>query len=51
MHILEHYPWPGNIRELRNVIERATILAEGDFIEANTCRRCSCHAARKRCRR
>ena len=26
--------WPGNIRELRNVIERATILAEGDFIEA-----------------
>ena len=34
MQILEQYPWPGNIRELRNVIERATILAEGDFIEA-----------------
>ena len=34
MYILEHYPWPGNIRELRNVIERATILAESDFIEA-----------------
>jgi len=33
MHILEHYPWPGNIRELRNVIERATILAESEFIE------------------
>jgi DNA-binding NtrC family response regulator len=33
MHLLEHYAWPGNIRELRNVIERATILAEGDFIE------------------
>jgi DNA-binding NtrC family response regulator len=33
MYVLEHYPWPGNIRELRNVIERATILAEGDFIE------------------
>src|SRR5262245_13429714 len=32
MRILEQYPWPGNIRELRNVIERATILAEGDFI-------------------
>ena len=33
MYLLEHYPWPGNIRELRNVIERATILSEGDFIE------------------
>src|SRR5215203_3770500 len=28
MYILEHYPWPGNIRELRNVIERATIRSE-----------------------
>jgi DNA-binding NtrC family response regulator len=33
MRILENYLWPGNIRELRNVIERATILAEGEFIE------------------
>src|SRR5687768_3638939 len=33
MCLLEHYGWPGNIRELRNVMERATILAEGDFIE------------------
>jgi DNA-binding NtrC family response regulator len=23
---LKSYPWPGNIRELRNVIERAVIL-------------------------
>ena len=51
MHLLEHYPWPGNIRELRNVIERATILAEGDFIEPRTCRRrSSSPAARRRCR-
>lgn len=34
MFILERYAWPGNIRELRNVIERATILAGGEFIEA-----------------
>jgi DNA-binding NtrC family response regulator len=33
MYVLERYPWPGNIRELRNVIERATILADSDFIE------------------
>ena len=27
------YQWPGNLRELRNVIERATILAGSDTIE------------------
>jgi DNA-binding NtrC family response regulator len=32
--LLEQYHWPGNIRELRNVIERATILSPGEFIEA-----------------
>ncbi len=33
MRLCEQYGWPGNIRELRNVIERATILAPGPFIE------------------
>ena len=33
MRVLEQYEWPGNIRELRNVIERATILARGELIE------------------
>jgi transcriptional regulator with GAF, ATPase, and Fis domain len=27
--MLQNYAWPGNIRELRNVIERAVILARG----------------------
>jgi DNA-binding NtrC family response regulator len=29
LKILQKYDWPGNIRELRNVIERAVILAQG----------------------
>jgi two-component system nitrogen regulation response regulator NtrX len=28
--LLESYPWPGNARELRNVIERMAILTQGD---------------------
>jgi len=27
--LLQTYHWPGNIRELQNVIERSVILAEG----------------------
>jgi NtrC-family two-component system response regulator AlgB len=29
---LARHPWPGNLRELRNAIERAAILAEGPEI-------------------
>ena len=29
MTALQQYPWPGNIRELRNVVERAMIVATG----------------------
>ena len=28
--LLDTYPWPGNARELRNVIERMAILTQGD---------------------
>ena len=30
---IKHYWWPGNIRELRNAVERASILALGDEIK------------------
>ena len=26
VEILEHYPWPGNIRQLKNVTEQMSIL-------------------------
>jgi PAS domain S-box-containing protein len=33
MKRLVDYPWPGNIRELQNVIERAVVLSQGDTLE------------------
>ena len=30
LDLLKAYQWPGNIRELQNVVERAIILGEGD---------------------
>jgi formate hydrogenlyase transcriptional activator len=32
MDALVRYPWPGNIRELQNVIERVVILTTGDVL-------------------
>lgn len=32
LRLLEEYDWPGNIRELRNVVERAFVLARGQEI-------------------
>jgi two-component system, NtrC family, response regulator len=32
IQLMQHYSWNGNIRELRNVVERAVILADGNKI-------------------
>ena len=34
--IFEAYHWPGNIRELQNVIQRAVLLTTTDKVQANT---------------
>jgi DNA-binding NtrC family response regulator len=31
--LLLHHPWPGNIRELKNVVRRSTLLAPGELVE------------------
>ncbi len=33
MKVLSHYQWPGNIRELQNVVERSLIVCQGSEIQ------------------
>jgi DNA-binding NtrC family response regulator len=35
MDALQRYHWPGNIRELRNVIEQAVIISSGGILQVN----------------
>lgn len=32
LHLCYNYHWPGNVRQLENIMERAVILSPGDFI-------------------
>jgi transcriptional regulator with GAF, ATPase, and Fis domain len=36
MEALQRYSWPGNIRELRNVIERSIIISSGDSLRVTS---------------
>ncbi len=33
LELFKEYHWPGNLRELQNVIKRAVLLTTGDFVE------------------
>lgn len=35
LRCLQHYPFPGNIRELRNILERASLMADSETITIN----------------
>ncbi|WP_016777182.1 sigma-54-dependent transcriptional regulator [Anaerophaga thermohalophila] len=35
LKIFEYYDWPGNLRELRNVIRRAVLLSKNNIIESS----------------
>jgi DNA-binding NtrC family response regulator len=35
LRVLQAYDWPGNLRELRNILERAVLLNENGFIDAD----------------
>lgn len=36
MDIFKNYIWYGNLREMRNVVKRSTLLTDGDYVEARS---------------
>lgn len=35
MALIQNYTWPGNLRQMKNVVKRATLLAQGKVIHAS----------------
>jgi transcriptional regulator with GAF, ATPase, and Fis domain len=50
LELLRAYDWPGNIRELQNVIERSVILSSGDAFSVDGCAHNHTYDVRRRCR-
>ena len=47
--LLQSYPWPGNIRELQNVIERSVIICETkNFVVDERWVSSECHSSANR---
>jgi DNA-binding NtrC family response regulator len=38
LELMRRYPWPGNIRELRNVLERAILFRKGETLDRGALR-------------
>ena len=36
LHLLQDYVWPGNIRELRNLVEKVIVLERGELVDETT---------------
>jgi two-component system response regulator HydG len=36
INVFKNYRWPGNLRELNNIIKRVALLTDGDEIQLNT---------------
>src|ERR1700747_3461449 len=39
--LFHSYAWPGNIREIQNVVERSVILTQCDLLSVNSADRCA----------
>ncbi len=50
MKEMENYPWPGSIRQLKNVIENMVVVSNNEFLQINDLPWCTCsNATEKRC--
>lgn len=43
LKVVENYPWPGNVRQLKNAMERMVVLSNGDYLERSSLTICEDH--------